>query len=80
MTFRVPDIDTVRAGLMAVINALFPMLQIFGIIDWSAEQLATVMAVITTLVTLFFYFFRPTVSQEDVVEDNVIVPNHVAIK
>ena len=33
----------ISAGIVAIVEAIFPVLQIFEVIDWSAEQLATVM-------------------------------------
>ena len=62
MNFRVPPIDQLRAAIVMVVNALFPMLQIFSIIDWSGDQLAAVNTVITTLMALVFLFFRPSSS------------------
>ena len=33
----------ISAGIVAIVEAIFPVLLIFGVIDWSVEQLATVM-------------------------------------
>lgn len=35
-------------GLTAVIDALIPALQLFGVIDWTPDQIAAVMLVVTT--------------------------------
>lgn len=60
MIIRPPRVDILRAAIMAVLNALFPVLVIFNIVDWTAEQIATLNIFITTVVSLAFLFYPNT--------------------
>ena len=57
MIWQPPRADILRASIMATINAFFPVLVMFNIVDWSAEQIATLNIFITTIMTLVFLFY-----------------------
>lgn len=45
------------AAITGVIEAVIPVLILFGIIDWSADQIAAVMLLVAAIGTLFAFFF-----------------------
>ena len=52
----------ISAGIVAIVEAIFPVLIIFGVIDWSGEQLAAVMlAVGVAAKTIGGWFTRKAV-------------------
>lgn len=54
---NLPRADILRAAIMASLNAFFPILTMFSIVDWTGEQLAVVSTFVTTVVTLGFLFY-----------------------
>lgn len=60
MNIRPPGEDILRAAITATINAFFPVLVIFNIVDWTVEQTAALNIFITTIMTLVFLFYPNT--------------------
>ena len=54
---NLPAADVLRAAILGVVNAVVPMLVLFGIADWSADQVASVMLAVSTVLTLAFLFY-----------------------
>lgn len=53
----------VTAGIVAIINAVIPVLLLFGVINWSEEQIgAVILAVGVVATTLGGWFARSRVS------------------
>ena len=53
----------ITAGIVAIINAIIPVLLLFGVINWSEEQLgAVILAVGVVATTLGGWFARSRVS------------------
>ena len=53
----------VTAGIVAIINAIIPVLLLFGVIDWSEEQIgAVILAVGVVATTLGGWFARSRVT------------------
>ncbi len=54
------------AAVTGIIMALFPVLTLFGVIDWSVDQIAAVLALFAAIgVTFQFFFVRNKVSPID---------------
>jgi len=52
--------NTVIAAVMAVVNSLFPFLIVIGVLNWTGEQTAACILVISNLVTLGGLFLAST--------------------
>lgn len=47
----------VIGGIVALVAAIIPALVLFGVVDWSADQIGAVMLIVTTAATLAGTFF-----------------------
>ena len=50
--------DIWRAAIIALVNSTIPVLQIFGIANFTAEQIATIMLFVNNLLTFGFLFWK----------------------
>ncbi len=50
--------DQIRTALIVFANSVFPVLTIFGVASFTAEQTATIMLMVTSAVTLLALVFK----------------------
>jgi len=46
--------EQIRAAIIALAQSIFPVLILLGAIDWTSDQIAAVMLVVTNFLTVFF--------------------------
>lgn len=50
--------DKLRAAILATIQSAFPVLQIAGVVSFSGDQVATIMLLISNVLTTAAFFYK----------------------